>query len=434
MSKPNSTDRAVQMYSWAKDMFPIARSITGSGVRETLAYLSRLLPDIIVHEVPSGTPAFDWIVPEEWAIRDAFIKNEAGLRTVDFNKNNLHVVGYSEPIDRMMSFVELDAHLYSLPDQPEAIPYITSYYKRRWGFCLSENQRNEMRRTPNAKYHVKIDSALRSGSLTYGELILPGESGKEVLLSTYVCHPSMANNELSGPVVAAGLAKWLLTKKCRRHTYRILFIPETIGSIVYLSRHLEHLKAVTIAGFVLTCLGDDRTYSYLPSRQGDALADRVAQHVLKYHAPDYKRYSFLDRGSDERQYCSPGVDLPVCSIMRSKYGEYPEYHTSLDNMNLISPEGLRGGYEAVRKCLELLEANYVYKTKVNCEPQLGKRGLYPTISTKDTAVQVRSMMNFIAYADGARDLLAIADLIKENAFDLIPIAQTLFDSGLLERQ
>jgi aminopeptidase-like protein len=197
---------------------------------------------------------------------------------------------------------------------------------------------------------------------------------------------------------------------------------------------LEHLKAVTIAGFVLTCLGDDRTYSYLPSRQGDTLADRVAQHVLKYHAPDYKPYSFLDRGSDERQYCSPGVDLPVCSIMRSKYGEYPEYHTSLDNMNLISPEGLRGGHEAVCKCLELLEANYVYKTIVNCEPQLGKRGLYPTISTKDTAVQVRSMMNFIAYADGTRDLLAIADLIKENAFDLVPIAQTLFDAGLLDRQ
>lgn len=423
-----------EMYNLCCGLFPICRSLTGDGVRQTLLYFKEILPDIIIHEVPSGTPAFDWIVPEEWAIRDAFIKNEAGLRTVDFNKNNLHVVGYSEPIDRIMSFVELDAHLYSLPDQPEAIPYITSYYKRRWGFCLSENQRNEMRRTPNAKYHVKIDSALKSGSLTYGELILPGESGKEVLLSTYVCHPSMANNELSGPVVSVGLAKWLLTQKCRRHTYRILFIPETIGSIVYLSRHLEHMQKNTIAGFVLTCLGDDRTYSYLPSRQGDALADRVAQHVLKYHAPDYKRYSFLDRGSDERQYCSPGVDLPVCSIMRSKYGEYPEYHTSLDNMNLISPEGLRGGYEVVRKCSELLEANYVYKTKVNCEPQLGKRGLYPTISTKDTAVQVRSMMNFIAYADGTRDLLAIADLIKENAFDLVPIAQTLFDASLLDRQ
>lgn len=423
-----------EMYKWVTEMFPICRSITGDGVRETLAYIKNLLPCLEIHEVPSGTRAFDWTVPDEWNIRDAYIADETGGRIVDFKKNNLHVVGYSEPIDTTLPFFELDKHLYSLPDQPDAIPYVTSYYKRQWGFCVSDHQRTELRKSPQKKYQVVIDSSLAPGYLTYGELIVPGESKEEVLLSTYICHPSMANNELSGPVVAVGLAQWIMGLKQRRYTYRILFIPETIGSIVYISRNLDHMKAHTVAGFVLTCLGDDRTYSYLPSRNGDALADRVAQHVLKYHAPDYMRYSFLDRGSDERQYCSSGVDLPICSIMRSKYGEYPEYHTSLDDMNLISPKGLQGGYEAVRKCIELIEANFIYKTKVICEPQLGKRGLYPTVSTKNTDAQVCSMMNLIAYADGTRDLLGIADLINENAFNIAKLAQMLVSKELLSQQ
>jgi aminopeptidase-like protein len=433
MNKSLSFNMGEQLYTWAKDLFPIARSITGNGVRQTLGYFRKLIPEIAIFEVPSGTQAFDWVVPQEWNIRDAYVADKSGNRIIDFKTSNLHVVGYSEPVDQEMCFSELDQHIYSIPEQPNAIPYVTSYYKRWWGFCLSENQRAELRNQPNASYHVCVDSSFSQGSLTYGELIIKGELEQEVLLSTYICHPSMANNELSGPVVAVGLARWLYEQSDRRYTYRILFLPETIGSIVYLSRHLEHMKKNIIAGYVLTCLGDDREYSYLASRNGNTLADRVAKHVLKHHAASFKKYSFLERGSDERQYCWPGVDLPVCSIMRSKYAEYPEYHTSLDNLDFISPKGLQGAFDVLQKSLNLIENNYTYKVNICCEPQLGRRGLYPSLSTKNTSLQVRSMMNLIAYADGSRDLIDIAELIDEDAFTLVDIAQTLLNMGVLIR-
>lgn len=417
-----------EMHKWASDLFPINRSLTGNGVRETLAYLKELIPQLTVHEVKSGTQAFDWNVPDEWNIRGGYIEDEKGDRVVDFANSNLHVMGYSTPVDEWMTLAELQPYLHSLPDQPSAIPYITSYYVRRWGFCLSHAQRESLK---DGRYHVVIDSTLEPGSLTYGEVLIPGREEKEIFLSTYVCHPSLANNELSGPVVTTALARWLSSLKDHRFSYRIVFIPETIGSIVYISKHLAEMREKIIAGYVVTCVGDDRAYSLLRSRAGNTLADRAAKLVMKRHAPDHVEYSYLDRGSDERQYCSPGVDLPVASIMRTRYNSYPEYHTSLDDLNLVTPSGLEGAYDALRKTIQLIEHNRVYRAATPCEPQLGKRGLYPTLSTRGAGYAVRAMTNILAYADGTRDLVDIAEYIGISADEAIETAEKLAGAGLL---
>jgi aminopeptidase-like protein len=417
------------MHQWLKDLFPICRSISGQGTRDSLEYIANLLPGLNIKEVSSGTRAFDWIVPDEWNIRNAYIEDDHGNRIVDFQKNNLHIVGYSKPVDKWMDLDELDSHLYSLEDQPTAIPYITSYYSSHWGFCLTHIEREALK---PGRYHVVVDSNFKKGVLNYAELVIKGQSSKEVLLSTYICHPSMANNELSGPVVTSALAQWLLGQKKLKYTYRIIFIPETIGSIVYLSQNLKHLKKNVISGFNITCVGDDRSYSFLPSRHGNTISDKIAQHVLKYIDPKYKSYSWLDRGSDERQYCAPGVDLPVASIMRSKYGEYPEYHTSLDNLDLVTKSGLIGGYSALLQSIKILERDCILKTNILCEPQLGKRGLYPLLSTKKSSLQVRIMMNLISFCDGNNSLLEIADLINEPFEKIYHIASSLIDNDIVE--
>ena len=416
-----------RMYDWAVDLFPINRSLTGNGVRETLQYFKKIIPELEINEVASGTKCFDWTIPNEWNCKEAYIIDPKGNKICDFSVNNLHLMGYSININQEMKYEELIEHLYYLKEQPNAIPYITSYYKERWGFCISYE---EFQLLEKGIYQVVIDSELKEGFLTYGEVILKGTLDKEIFLSTYVCHPSMGNNELSGPVVTTALIEYIKSIKDRRYTYRIAFIPETIGSICYLSRNIEKMKKNIIAGFNLTTIGDDRAYSYIPTRYGNTLSDKVAKHILK--DIDYVHYTFLDRGSDERQYCAPHVDLPIATICRTKYGRYPEYHTSLDNLDLISSDGLFGGYDKLQKSIELLEKNKFYSIDNFCEPQLGKRGLYPTISTKQTREIVRVMMDFIAYADGTNDLIDIATIINVSADELYEIVEKLESANLIK--
>jgi len=420
------TDPGQRMHELAARLFPLNRSITGEGTRQSLRILREAMPDMILTEVPSGTRVNDWTVPQEWWITEASISSLDGQVLVDFADCNLHVVGYSEPVDAVMTREQLEPYLHSLPDQPDAVPYVTSYYERRWGFCLSERQREGL---GNGPFHVRIDAGHVDGSLTYGEVLLPGELEDEVLLSTYVCHPSMANNELSGPVVMAAIYQWLRARPKLKYSYRIFIGPETIGAIAYLSQNQELLQSRVRAGWVLTCLGDERSFSYLPSRTGGTLADRISQEVLSTR--DYKTFSFLERGSDERQWCAPGVDLPVCSVMRSKYGTYPEYHTSLDDLSLVTATGLEGGFRVLTECLEPLEAHPRWKSAVNGEPQLGTRGLYSTLSTVGSAVSARPLLNVLAYCDGNHDVSELASLTQMPVPEVLEALRILEGEGLV---
>ena len=420
-----------QIHDFARELWPLNRSLTGEGTRHTLAKIRDHIGSLEIKSIPTGTNVFDWKIPKEWSVNEAFIRTPDGNKICEFSKNNLHLLGYSIPFKGTLPLAELKKHLYTLPEQPEAIPYITSYYKERWGFCISSNDLSNLK---DGDYEVFIDTKLFDGCLNYGEVILPGKSNREIFLSTYICHPSMANNELSGPCVLTYIAKWLQSLESRSYTYRIVFIPETIGSIAYLSINHKQMKKNTIAGFNVSCIGDDRTYSYLPSRNGSTLSDLVAKHVLKWTYPDYDSYSWLDRGSDERQYCSPGIDLPIASLMRTKYGEYPEYHTSLDDLdNVVTREGLDGGYWIMRKALDVIERNNYYVSSVLCEPQMGKRGLYPTISTKDTKKQVGLMMDFISLCDGEKPLIEICEDLNVPAWDLYELIDQLISHKVIRK-
>lgn len=415
------------MHALARRLWPLHRSITGDGVRKTLAILQEFLPNLIVHEVPSGTPAFDWTVPEEWVFRGATLDGPSGERVIDAAENNLHVLGYSTGIDATLELAELQSHLHSVPEQPTAIPFLTSYYNRNWGLCLTHEQREAL--TPGA-YHVTIDAGHQPGSLTYGELVIPGATTDEVFISTYICHPSMANNELSGPVVATAIAQWL-AQTPRHYTYRIAFVPESIGALVFTSQRLNHLKTHVIAGFNLTCIGDERAYTYLESRLGNLRIDRIARRALRSR-PNARHYSYLHRGSDERTYCAPGIDLPVISLMRSRYGDYPEYHTSLDDLeNVVTPTGLQGGLDFVRECIGELESEQVLKATQLGEPQLGRRGLYHAMLNKNTSETVMLRTNVLAYADGHHSIRDIAELTGSSEQQIAEIVAELHEHNLL---
>jgi aminopeptidase-like protein len=414
-----------------KELYPIYRSITGNGVRESLNILQKYV-NFKINEIPSGTKVFDWIVPEEWNIKSAFVVDlSTNECVINFNNHNLHVVGYSEPIDKVIDFNELNEHLYFNEKLPSAIPYVTSYYNKNWGFCLSFNEYLKLNR--DSKYRVFIDSNFnKNGSLTYAELVIPGKSEKEIFFSSYICHPQMCNNELSGPVVLTALANYISSCKSLKYTYRFVLIPETIGSIAYLSKNITKLKKNVIAGYNLTCLGDEGEFSYIPSRLGNTLSDKIALNVLKTNFPNFVSYTWLDRGSDERQYCAPGIDLPICSITRTKYGRYPEYHTSLDDFNVISENALQKSVLVYKKIINILETDCYPCLNVLCEPQLGKRGLYPNISTVNSGESVRDFMNFISYCDGNHSLVDISNTLNIDYMKCMDLHSKLSKAKLLK--
>ncbi len=416
------------MYDLIVRLFPICRSITGNGVRETLSIVNEFIP-LEVHEVPTGTRVFDWEVPKEWNIREAYIKDPKGRRIVDFDNNNLHVVNYSMPVHKKVDLRELKTHLHTLPEHPDWIPYRTSYYNETWGFCIPHTLLEQLE---DGMYEVFIDASLSKGSLTYGEYVLPGESGEEVLLSTHVCHPSLANDNLSGIAMLTFLARRLADLP-RKYTYRFLFIPGTIGSITWLAQNEASIRHVK-QGLVVACVGDSGGPTYKYSRQGDAEVDLAARHVLKHCGRRASLLDFSPYGYDERQYCSPGVNIPVGLFERSKYAEFPEYHTSADNLDFVTAEDLDESFHMILRIVNILENNRKYiNQSPMCEPQLGRRGLYDTIGgDKDRARKQMALLWVLNQSDGDHTLLDIAERAGIDFDVVLNAARLLEEAGLVK--
>jgi len=416
------------MMALIEELFPICRSITGGGVRRTLSILQRHIP-LEVHEVPSGTTILDWTVPREWNIRGAHIIDQDGARIVDFAASNLHVVQYSRPIDAVMPLSELKPHLHSLPDEPDWIPYRTSYYNENWGFCLTHHQLSSL---ADGLYRVVIDSDLAPGHLSYGELLIPGESEDTVLFSCHICHPSLANDNLSGIGVATMLARHIQTLR-RRYSYRFLFIPGTIGSLTWLARNEDKVQSIT-HGLVLSCLGDAGGVTYKQSRRGDTAIDRIVANVLHHEKVPHRIRSFVPYGYDERQYCSPGFDLPVGCLMRTPNGEYPEYHSSADNLSLLRSESLAHSLAVLRRIVAVIEGDAVYRScNQKGEPQLGRRGLYAAMGGQRSAdYDQMALLWVLNLADGRHSLLDMVERAGVPFATLRAAADALLAVDLLE--
>jgi aminopeptidase-like protein len=417
-----------EIHGLMAELYPICRSITGDGFRRTLERLRREIP-IEVHEVPSGTRVFDWTVPREWNIRDAYVKNAQGERVIDFQKHNLHILNYSVPIHRKMELGELKKHLHSLPDQPDLIPYRTSYYSENWGFCLAHR---DLMQLEEGDYEVEIDSSLEDGHLTFGEYFVAGQSSEEVLISCHACHPSLSNDNLSGVAVATFLAK-RLSGAALRYSYRFLFIPGTIGAITWLCLNEERIPEIR-HGLVLTCVGDRGRLTYKKSRRGDAEIDRAAMHVLAHSGERNEILEFSPYGYDERQYCSPAFNLPVGCLMRTPHGRFPEYHTSADNMDFVDPAALADTFAKCLAIFSVLENNRVYLNRnPKCEPQLGKRGLYSALGGAEVKQVELAMLWVLNLSDGGSSLLDVAER-SGLRFDLIQRATQLLEKhDLLEK-
>ena len=422
-------DLKERMYRIIQDCYPICRSITGNGVRDTLKNIQDIIP-LEIQEIPSGTRVFDWEIPREWNIRQAYIKDSKGNKIVDFKNLNLHVLNYSGPVHKIVPLRELRTHLFTLPDQPDLVPYRTTYYQDNWGFCLSHNQLIGL---DEGDYEVVIDSSLETGSLTYGEYFIPGEQEDEVLISTHVCHPALCNDNLSGIVVSAFLARQL-GRQDLRYSYRFLYVPVTIGSIAWLSLN-EHKTKKIRHGLVLSLLGDSSDFTYKKSRRGDAEIDLVFEHYLKHAGKGHKIIDFIPYGYDERQYCSPGFNLPVGCLTRNTHGSFPEYHTSADNLDFVSPEKLEDSLDTILNAFHILEKNLTYTNQnPKCEPMLGKRGLYTKIGgrndSKDTQLASLWVLNM---SDGYNSLLDIANKSAMPFETIEKAADALIECDLLRK-
>ncbi|MEM6965357.1 MAG: DUF4910 domain-containing protein [Bacteroidota bacterium] len=418
-----------RIHALAEQLYPICRSITGNGVRETLRLLQEEIP-LQIFEVPSGTQVFDWTVPEEWNIRDAWVKNEQGEKIIDFKKHNLHLLNYSIPIHQKVTLKELKKHLYTLPQQPDLIPYKTSYYQKNWGFCCTHHL---MESLEEGAYEVYIDSSLEKGSLTYGEFFIPGESKEEIVFTAHICHPSLANDNLAGIGVITELAKYL-SGKSNKYSYRFIFIPGTIGSITWLAQNQDKIPNIK-CGIVASLLGDSGAFAYKKSRQGNAEIDFLVEYVLKNSGYDFQTLDFIPYGYDERQFCSPAFNLAFGNLTRSQFGAYPEYHTSGDNLDLVQPQFLAESFDVYRSLVDVFEENeYYVNLQPHCEPQLGKRGLYDAIGgDSNSKASQMAMLWVLNYSDGKHSLLEIAERSGYNLTVIERVVEILVGKGLLEK-
>ena len=422
--------RSERMYSLAKELFPMNRSIMGPDIRKSFNRFIDIHPEFEYFNFPTNKAIFDWEVPEEWIINNAYLEHESGKRFAEFKKNNLHLVGYSIAKNETLIKEKLIENLHTIPEYPDAIPYVTSYYKKTWGFCLTHYDYLNL---PDGRFKVFIDSKHQKGNLSLIEALLPGKSEKEIFFSSYLCHPSMANNELSGPVLLSEIMHYLKSINNREYTYRFVLLPETIGSMAYLSKRLKLLKENMICGFNLSCVGDEREYSHIHSRLGKNLADEALNSVLS-RLEKFKEYTFLQRGSDERQYCAPGIDLPLCTFSRSKFGEYPEYHTSKDDFSVVTKKGLYGSFLVMKKIIDAFEVGLYPQVKVLGEPQLGKRNLYPTSSFKfgnKDPLPIETRMNVIAYCDSLHNVFQISKKINADLEKVTEELQILKEAKLI---
>ena len=420
------------MYKWCEDLFPICRSITGPGIKKTLNYFEKINPDFKRIKFKSRSQVFDWKIPDEWHIDDAYIQHESGIKFAEFKKNNLHLVNYSMSVDKILTLNQLKKKIYTNKNLKNAIPYVTSYYKKSWGFCMKYSEYTKL---PKGNYKVYVSSKFKKGNLDLSHALIKGETKKEIFFSSYVCHPSMANNELSGPVVLNALLSYIKKNfKKTKFSYRFVLLPETIGSIAYLSKYKKMLQNNVFAGYVLSCLGDDGNFSIVNGPNETCKSSRFLKKILEKY--DFKNYNFLERGSDERQYCSPNINLPVTLFCRSKFDRYKEYHSSLDNLNLISQKNLQGSLDILIKLIHFFENSTFPKNKAICEPRLSKRGLYPTISKFDSKnvlpkkLQLRT--NFLAYANGEMTSLEIANKINQKFEDVKKEEKILINKKIVE--